>query len=392
MAKVVSAVHTGVGDDQGHNKTESIDGLRIIPMLEILRHKDLDIDDFSALMVRLGLRDAIEAAGSIVIKPNLVSGNRVSADSHVITDPALLRDVVIGILALNQRGRVFIAESDSGAYDFAYDKFANLGLPDCLLLEDETAKRVELLDLSRDRLLRVTSENFRYFRTNERQLWLSEILVNADFVVSLGNSKTHRRTGFTGACKNLFGCLPALEKSPYHPQVHKVIHDLTIAISPQLSMVDAFYAMEGNGPTFGRARDCGYLIVANDATEADLCAAQCAGLAPSQIKYLSYLTQTTRTGAHSGREYPTIVKLSPPTAFAHATQKVGSVFETAGFALVRRGKQIGDRRSLGQVLFPMVRSLGMIMQPVLLHTVGAGTLETMKRQVSRQLRRESHSD
>jgi hypothetical protein len=86
------------------------------------------------------------------------------------------------------------------------------------------------------------------------------------------------------------------------------------------------------------------------------------------------------------------MKLSPPTAFARATQKVGSVFETTGFALVRRGKQIGERRSLGQVLFPMTRSLGMIMQPVLLHTVGAGTLERMKQGVARQLRHESHSD
>ena len=119
--------------------------------------------------------------------------------------------------------------------------------------------------------------------------------------MSLSNSKTHMRTGFTGACKNLFGCLPALDKSLYHPQIHKVIHDLTIAISPQLSIVDAFYAMEGNGPSEGRAIDCGYLVFSSDATEADLCASESAGLIPAQIKYLSYLVQTTQACEHVGK-------------------------------------------------------------------------------------------
>lgn len=361
-------------------------------MLEILRHKQLDPTGFAALMDRLGLRDRLEAAETIVIKPNFVSGTRVSADSHVVSDLGLLRDVVVATLRMNQRARVFIAESDSGGYDFAYAKFANLGLPECLQLEAEEAKRVGLLDLSRDRLLRVTAEGFKYFRTRDRQLWLSETLVKADFVVSLGNSKTHTRTGFTGACKNLFGCLPALEKSPYHPQVHEVIHDLTIAISPQLSMVDAFYAMEGNGPTFGRALDCGYLVASSDATEADLCATQSAGMKPSRIKYLRYLAETTQTGIDAIREYPTIVRISKPMPFVRATHRIGSACEAVGFTLVRRGKRIGECRSLGDALFPTVRSLAMIVQPALLRVVGAGTLEKMKRGLAKQLRHDSHSD
>ncbi len=362
-------------------------------MLEILKHKQIDTREFDALMVRLGLRDGIMAAKSIVIKPNLVCGSWVSPDSHVVSDLTLLRDIVVAVLEMNSQSTVFIAESDSvGGYAFAYSKFAHLGLPESLLLDGEEAKRVEVLDLSRDRLLRVDEGNFKYFCTKDRQLLLSETLVKADFVVSLSNSKTHMRTGFTGACKNLFGCLPELDKSSYHPQIHEVIHDLTIAISPQLCIVDAFYAMEGNGPSEGRAIDCGYLVLSSDATEADLCASESAGLIPTQIKYLSYLVQTTQVCEHASKKYPTIVKLSKPTAFARGAHRIGLAFQVVGSAMVRRGKRIESRRSLGEALLPAARSLSMIMRPVLLRMFGAGTLEKMKRGVARQLGHHSHSD
>lgn len=361
-------------------------------MLEILRHKQIDTKEFDALMVRLGLRDAIKAARTIVIKPNLVCGSWVSADSHVVSDLTLLRDIVVAALAMNPRATVFIAESDSGGHAFAYSKFAHLGLPVSLLLDHEEAKRVEVLDLSRDRLLRVNEDSFKYFCAKDRQLWLSETLVDADFVVSLSNSKTHMRAAFTGACKNLFGCLPALDKSSYHPQIHEVIHDLTIAISPQLSIVDAFYAMEGNGPSEGRAIDCGYLVFASDATEADLCASTSAGLISTQIKYLSYLVQTTQAYEHVSKKYPTIVKLSKPTAFVRAAHRIGLTFQIVGSAMVRRGKRIESRRSLGEALFPTARSLGTIMRPLLLRMFDAETLDKMKRGAARQLGHDSSSD
>ena len=123
-------------------------------MLEILKHKHIDTKEFDALMVRLGLRDEIRAAKTIVIKPNLVCGSWVSADSHVVSDLTLTARHCGRALEMNSRATVFIAESDSvGGYAFAYSKFAHLGLPESLLLDGEGAKRVEVLDLSRDRLL-----------------------------------------------------------------------------------------------------------------------------------------------------------------------------------------------------------------------------------------------
>jgi uncharacterized protein (DUF362 family) len=331
-------------------------------------------------MIRLGLRDALKAAKTIVIKPNLVNGSWIRTDSHVVSDLTLLRDIVIAALEMNPLATVFIAESDSiGGYAFAYLKFAHLGLPGSLLLDGEQAKRVEVLDLSRDRLVRINEGNFKYFRTKDRQLWLSETLVKADFVVSLSNSKTHMRTGFTGACKNLFGCLPPLDKSFYHPHLHEVIHDITIAISPQLSIVDAFYAMEGNGPTEGRAIDCGYRVFSSDATEADLCAVESAGLIPTKIKYLNYLAQTTQACEHISKKYPTIVKMSKPTAIARAAQTIGFTFEFVGSAAVRYGKKVEGHRSLIAALPPAARPFAKAIRVVLLRVFRAGALEKTKR-------------
>ena len=101
--------------------------------------------------------------------------------------------------------------------------------------------------------------------------------MDADFKVSFANLKTHSVTNYTGASKNLFGCLPDFEKSHYHPYIHNVIHDLVISIAPDLSIVDGFYGMEQNGPCNGFATNFGFTVFADNAVSADLCASHLTG-------------------------------------------------------------------------------------------------------------------
>jgi uncharacterized protein (DUF362 family) len=316
-------------------------------VVEISRVRRLDPEGFGTLMISLRRLDELKAAGTIVIKPNLTAGPYSKlghARAHMVSDPQLLRDVVTSVLDLNPGAIVYIAEGDSTENAFAFLKFARFGLPDCLSLSEDHADRVALLDLSRDRLCRIDDKRFEYFSAHGRQLWLSETLVNADFVISLSNCKTHVATLFSGACKNLFGCLPAFDKSQYHPCIHEVIHDVTIAISPHLSVVDAFCAMEGNGPIFGDAIDCGYRVFSEDATEADYCACQCAGFTPIEMKYLNHLMRTLERFEHP-TDYPTIIPLKRPSTAARTSYSIGVSIQSVANRLERYGQSIARRRS-----------------------------------------------
>lgn len=311
-------------------------------MLEISRLKRISPSEFEALVTRLGVVETLRCARTVVIKPNLTGVPPIGpadAEAHVYTDVGLLRDIVVGALVLNPRATVHIAESDSIGNAFAYLKFACLDLPDSLLLSEAHATRVDTLDLSRDRLHLVRDTRFRYFRDHGLQLWLSDRLVDADFVISLSNCKTHTLTQFTGSCKNLFGCLPASDKSFYHPKIHEAIHDVTLAIDPQLSVVDAFFAMEGNGPIFGRPVDCGYRVVSTDAAEADVCACQCAGIALRRAKYLRYLMSSTENPNRMAK-YPEAVRLRGPHVSARIHSVIGQRIEVQGQRLQSYGRMV----------------------------------------------------
>lgn len=91
--------------------------------------------------------------------------------------------------------------------------------------------------------------------------------------------------------KNLFGCIPGLLK----PQLHyrfpdtdafaRMLIDLSLLVRPALTIVDAVMAMEGNGPTGGRARPLGFTAAARfDGLYAlDLVMAHLIGLTPRYV-------------------------------------------------------------------------------------------------------------
>jgi len=248
--------------------------------------RELNYQDWLEILGNLGLFDKLYRAHSIVIKPNLAAGTKADPLSHVCTDILFIKNVVELCRSVNPSASIFICEGDSTGDGFAYLKFQHFGLPSTIDPSDELG--VKLLDLSRDRLKKIEDKRFLYFG-QDNNLWLSKQLCDSDFVISLSNLKTHTITHYTGACKNLFGCLPASVKNVYHPNIHEVVHDLTIAIHPDLNVVDAFYAMGGNGPVGGYDIDGGFRIFSDNAYEADCYGAGLIGMNVSKVKYLKEL-------------------------------------------------------------------------------------------------------
>jgi uncharacterized protein (DUF362 family) len=305
---------------------------------------------------------------------NFASGTSADPKKHIVTDLRLLADVVENIVKTNPIATIYIAESDSTGYGFAYLKFEHLELPESLGLNDSGLDNVQLLDLSRDKLSKVESKQFKYFASPDRQLWLSQTLMTSDFIISLSNLKTHSVTAYTGACKNLFGCLPDFDKSIYHPHIHKVIHDVTLAVMPTLSIVDAFYSMERNGPCSGHDISLGYRVFSDNAVEADIQAALSVGIKPISVKYIRYLSDTTGYSARkeSIKSHDNVIVLKKPQLFLRIMNFIGLAVQRIGQGISSFGHAIHTCNN------PIVLVVT-IMRPFLIRVFDMDKLKSMKK-------------
>lgn len=341
-------------------------------MIYINKNREINSEEWREIIDTLNLREKLESAKSIVIKPNFAAGTYVDPKTHVMSDLTLLRSCVLYLAEANDEAVIYIAEADSTGYGFAYLKFEHLGLPESLELPPKVADRVQLLDMTRDRLVRVENERFRLYTSIDRQLCLSRTLMESDFRICLSNLKTHAVTGYTGACKNLFGCLPDFDKSVNHPRIAKVIHDLVIAIQPDLNVVDAFYGMEKNGPVQGIDIDSGYRVFSNDAIEADIYASKTIGYPTKKVGYLKLLSKTYGVSLDSNAEV--VREYQKPGAFLRAMNGLGLGIQGCGQAIASFGHRIHSCPT------PIVLGITII-RPILLKLFDYEKLKAWKRKI-----------
>ena len=121
---------------------------------------------------------------------------------------------------------------------------------------------------------------------------LLNAIADADMVISVAKLKTHSMTTLSGGVKNLFGCVPGLQKPEMHmrlPDVDRfsgMLIDLALLIAPAVTVIDAVVCMEGNGPTAGRPRAYGWTLASRDAFAQDAFAASLMGIGEERVPML----------------------------------------------------------------------------------------------------------
>ena len=124
-----------------------------------------------------------------------------------------------------------------------------------------------------------------------RKVLVSRAVLEADLVISLPKLKTHTQVVLTGALKNTFGYLVGADKCRMHSiaRTGKAFGELLVDIfsirPPDLTIMDAVTAMEGNGPSHGPARHLGRLIASKDALAVDAVAARLMDLNPNRLNF-----------------------------------------------------------------------------------------------------------
>ena len=121
-------------------------------------------------------------------------------------------------------------------------------------------------------------------------------------IVSAAKMKTHTETGLTLGMKNMFGMLTTKWKGRYHiTGIHKVVHDVCLALPPQLTVIDGFVAMEGRGPVHGKPVKMGTIIAGTDVVATDATACSVMGFSPEEIDHIVW-GQSSGIGAMEGVE------------------------------------------------------------------------------------------
>ncbi len=223
-----------------------------------------------------GISQFISPGDKVVIKPNFISRKR--PEEAATTHPAVIAAVVRAVQ--DAGGSVILAESPGGPYHAAILKkiYETCG---ALEVQKETG-----CELNYD----IASQEIEYTGLKKRTFSILTPILQADKVISLAKLKTHTMTGYTGAVKNLFGAIPGLNKTQHHFELQKkedfcaMLLDLCEYIKPTLSILDAVWGMEGNGPTSGTPRKVGVLLASANPYALDLAASHMIGFEPDEIE------------------------------------------------------------------------------------------------------------
>jgi uncharacterized protein (DUF362 family) len=227
------------------------------------------------------LREALKAAdwtkhirGKVFIKPNLCSKHYIRG---AVTNPHLLFNLVS---ILRDRAEEVVVGESNGYNYCCNDAMAMTG----------TKKIVEkaggrTINLSEDEIFKVDNPEAYVLRNFP----LPKTLVEADSVVDVPVMKTHEFTNYSGAIKNLFGCIPNNRRIFLHPHFDEVMHDLLVLLKPKFVVMDATFAMEGNGPNRGIVIPMNLVLTGSDLVAMDKLCCEIMGIDWTNISYIKFI-------------------------------------------------------------------------------------------------------
>ncbi len=191
-----------------------------------------------------GIETFVKPGERVLIKPNMLSAK--PPEAAVTTHPAVLRAVI----ELVQSAGAVALVGDSPGFGTLRSVAKRSGM-----LAVVEATGAELVEFSETRAVASTGK-FRRFE-------VAAAYLQADRVINLPKLKTHEMMTLTCGVKNLFGILVGAAKPAWHLQAGfdrelfaRVLLEIYQLRPPDLTIVDAITAMEGDGPGEWRSLSC----------------------------------------------------------------------------------------------------------------------------------------
>lgn len=222
-----------------------------------------------------GMERFVKKGQNVVIKPNVVADHGLREGAYqggVVTDVGLARALIEILLPV--AGKVTVAEGASINRAETGKLFAHYGYD---RLTEIDPKRVALVDLNTDRLIRKTVPMGKRMLSREIPLTLEQ----ADVIINLPVMKTHFAALVSLSIKNLQGAIPPLEKYMSHFfGLWQNLVNIHYLVKPKLVIVDGLTAQEDFGPVYGSPKTMNLLVGGSNAVAVDATTMRIMGFDP----------------------------------------------------------------------------------------------------------------
>ena len=210
---------------------------------------------------------------TVLIKVNLIGPK--SSDTAAVTHSEFVR--ALTKILISKGCTVWIGDSSGGAIAGIAPTAASFEVSGLAKVAREEGAEIKNFD--REGAVKVDKTDGAL-----GDMYLAKPLFEADFIINSPKLKTHTAGIYTGAVKNLFGCVPGLRKAGYHKAAPnpkdfgQIIVDINEAIVPGIHIMDGITAMEGEGPTAGEVYSAKKILISTDPLALDTVAMKMIGL------------------------------------------------------------------------------------------------------------------
>jgi uncharacterized protein (DUF362 family)/Pyruvate/2-oxoacid:ferredoxin oxidoreductase delta subunit len=210
---------------------------------------------------------------TVLIKVNLI-GPKVS-ETAAVTHYEFVR--ALTKILIGKGCKVWIGDSSGGAIAGIAPTAASFEVSGLAKVAREEGAEIKNFD--REGAVKVDKKGEAL-----EDMYLAKPLFEADLIINAPKLKTHTAGIYTGAVKNLFGCVPGLRKAGYHKAAPnpkyfgQILADINEAIVPGLHIMDGIMAMEGEGPTAGEVYAAKKILISTDPLALDTVATKMIGL------------------------------------------------------------------------------------------------------------------
>lgn len=224
-----------------------------------------------------GIGLELPKGGKVLIKPNVLSGK--PPESGITTHPAVLE----AVCRLVQGCEITVGDSSGTG---AITTNGSMKALEASGLKAVGEKYGKVISFDKEGVATVQNPEGKILK----EINIAKPVAEAEYIINLPKMKTHVFTKYTGAIKNLYGCVPGGRKQIYHLNggneegFCKLLVDLYEVIKPKLTIMDAVVGLEGNGPgAAGTPKKAGLILASENAAALDIVAAEIMGFEPMEI-------------------------------------------------------------------------------------------------------------
>ena len=126
-----------------------------------------------------------------------------------------------------------------------------------------------------------------------KEISSSSLIREADIIINIPKIKTHWQCTLTCCIKNMFGTVLLANKAKTHAQAAvlerfcSALVDIYSISKPQLTVIDGYYCMEGQGPSSGDVVKLDIILAGYDGVALDSAVCNIIGFEPREILYLA---------------------------------------------------------------------------------------------------------